>query len=117
MHDELRLSIYKIGPNFIMKMHNHPDMFVATYILRGTMHAKTLTPTENELYDMKSRELSEKDLIAIDSEEENLHEFVGGPDGCTFIDILFPDYDETSRIFKMYDIVEEENGLYRIIET
>ena len=61
--------------------------------------------------------MKEKDLITIDSEEDNLHEFVGGEDGCTFIDILFPDYDDFDRIFKMYDLVQQDNGLYKIVQA
>ena len=82
-------------------------MLVATYILNGTMISRTPSPKENDSYEIRETELKEKDLITIDSEEDNLHELVGGEDGCTFIDILFPDYDDFDRIFRMYDLVQQ----------
>lgn len=98
-----------------MKMHDHPEMQVMTYILAGNMMARTLTHKKKNLYEEKLREIGNKDILTIDGMEENFHEFVGGDSGCTFMDILFPDYDDDSREFKMYDTIKHPSGFYKLV--
>ena len=93
-HKNLRLSVYHLPKNLIMKMHDHPSMQVMTYVLAGNMKARTLTHKKKNLFEQKIKDIGIKDIMTIDGIEDNMHEFVGGENGCTFLDILFPDYDE-----------------------
>jgi quercetin dioxygenase-like cupin family protein len=60
----------------VMKLHNHPEMEVINYILRGKMEAKVYTPLLNNIYKKETHVLEPKHVSFIDgllTKENNLH--------------------------------------------
>lgn len=79
-----------------MKLHDHPQMEIISYLLQGKMRASLYTHLVDSTYGKKSVTLEKGEYSLIDGcrdNDWNLHEFVALQPSY-FIDIIFPDYEE-----------------------
>jgi len=49
-HDDLRLSVYCLPKGAVMPIHDHPSMFVLTYLLLGDMLMSSYTRVGKDAY-------------------------------------------------------------------
>lgn len=88
-------------------------MEVVNYLLQGKMQAKLYTHLEKDIYLKKVVTLTKGSCSFIDGQRgkiENLHEFYA-IEPTFFLDIIFPDYDYTTRpciFFEEEEILDEE---------
>lgn len=47
--------------------------------------------------------LRKGDISITEANKDNYHEFCGREEKCSFIDVLFPDYNDTDRVCTYYD--------------
>jgi hypothetical protein len=97
-HPHLRLTIYRVPQSTIMKLHDHPNMNVLSYIIEGSMLASiyNVNPVTG-LYKKSSKILEEKAITALNPSYNNFHQFEATDNQCSFMDIIFPEYNEDDR--------------------
>ena len=104
-----------------MQLHNHPDMLVMGYMVEGRIQAELYSPTGNPLeFEKETIEWEAGTTCWIDglrTNRRNLHQFTALEDSL-FVDILFPDYDESGRDCQFYRPAEQlGENLFRLEEV
>ena len=70
---DLRISLYYLPTDTVMKLHDHHNMQVISYILEGAMEAKLYTPIDNGLYKKTIKNVQEKSFTLIQDNNNSLH--------------------------------------------
>lgn len=80
-------------------------MHVITYILQGSMEAKLFNRLRvgEGLFVRETKMLRKGDIAITEAKKDNFHEFFGKEEKCSFLDIIFPDYNETDRVCTYYN--------------
>ncbi|MBS1889656.1 MAG: hypothetical protein JST59_00055 [Actinobacteria bacterium] len=107
--DDLRLSVYCLPKGVVMPIHDHPSMFVMSYVLFGEMFARTYTRMGKDVFKKESRTLKKNEYMVIEGERHNLHEMTG-VENTLFLDIIFPDYNYSSRQCTHYEEPPSQPG-------
>lgn len=74
----LRITIYHLPQGKIMKLHDHPQMEVVNYVIKGTMQANIYSHLNGNSYRRETQVLKGNSIKYIDgmyTKEDNLHEF------------------------------------------
>lgn len=91
-----------------MKLHDHPQMEIISYLLQGQMKVNLYTHLSDCIYRRERKTLQKGDYSLIDGcrdSHNNLHEFVA-VEPSYFIDIIFPDYD-VGRPCRFFEEISE----------
>lgn len=72
-YEDLRISLYYLPIDTVMKLHDHHDMQVISYVLEGRMEAKLYTPLEDGYYRKNVKTVEERSHSLIQDNNNNLH--------------------------------------------
>ena len=64
--NDLRLSVYCLPKGITMPIHDHPSMFVLSYLLLGEMFVRTYTRLGKDTYKKESRNIKKEEYMVIE---------------------------------------------------
>lgn len=99
--NDLRLSLYCLPKGITMPTHDHPSMFVLSYLMMGEMLVNNYTRLGNATYKSETRTVKANEHMVIEGEKNNLHSMTG-LEHSLFLDVIFPDYNYTNRLCTHY---------------
>mmetsp|Transcript_11433 Transcript_11433/g.17014 ORF Transcript_11433/g.17014 Transcript_11433/m.17014 type:complete len:258 (+) Transcript_11433:150-923(+) len=107
LEDQYSIGIFFMPPHTEMPLHDHPYMWVFSRILTGSVAITSLdwiNPNDKPCSETTKRRarLTEKgffhapNTVFLTPEKRNMHMIKAGSQGCAFLDILIPPYNENN---------------------